>query len=366
MIKRLKKILTPFFLYLSLVLVFFSRFLDGSLIFGFKDLSRYFYPLRYLMVEQVKAGFWPLWNPYNFCGFPLLATLQIGFFYPLTIIYYILPFNLAFNYFIILHYFLSASFMYLLLRHYRLERISSFLGGFVFAFSGYLLSVSNMNTSLNAVTWLPLVVLFFDRLTKKFNFVNISCLAGLLALEFLGGEPTIVYLTSFLLFFYGLVFAKDYRGVFRNMAGLGLAALLALGLLAIQLVPFFELAGFSDRVVKNTYEIVTMRSFPPREIVTFLFPYFFGSQVGATAYSEAFLGEINQDWLISTYLGIIPIILVFLAFVRRERKRLYFFAGVAIISLLLSFGKYTPLYKLIYLIPGASLIRYPIKYLFLT
>src|SRR3989344_1559595 len=132
--------------FLILVLFFFWRFLTGNEIFAFKDLSRYFYPLRYLMVEQVKAGHLPLWNPYIFCGFPLLATLQVGFFYPLTIIYYLLPFNLAFNWYIILHYFLAACFMYAMLRHFRLGWHASFLGGLVFAFSGFLLSVSNMNT----------------------------------------------------------------------------------------------------------------------------------------------------------------------------------------------------------------------------
>ena len=131
--------------YLGLALLFFHRFLTAEQIFGFKDLSRYFYPLRYLMVEQVKAGYFPLWNPYIFCGYPLLATLQICFFYPLSFIYYVLPFDLAFNYYIILHYFLAACFMYFLLRHYELSRVASFLGGMVFAFSGYLLSVSNMS-----------------------------------------------------------------------------------------------------------------------------------------------------------------------------------------------------------------------------
>src|SRR3989339_1620859 len=84
--------------FLGLVIIFFYNFLDGSYLFGFKDLSRYFYPLRFLMVEQMKSGILPLWNPYIFCGYPLLATFQVGFFYPLSLLYYLLPFKLAFNY----------------------------------------------------------------------------------------------------------------------------------------------------------------------------------------------------------------------------------------------------------------------------
>ena len=90
-----------FLFFLLLTILFFGRFLSGQEVLAYKDLSRYFYPLKYLMVAQVKSGHFPLWNPYIFCGFPLLATLQVGCFYPLSLIFYLLPFKLAFNYFTI-------------------------------------------------------------------------------------------------------------------------------------------------------------------------------------------------------------------------------------------------------------------------
>jgi len=349
-------------LFLLLVLFFFSRFLSGTNIIAFKDLSRYFYPLRYLMVEQVKAGHWPLWNPYIFCGFPLLATLQVCFFYPLTIVFYFLPFNLAFNYYFMLHYFLAANFMYWLLRYFRLSRPASFLGGAIFAFSGYLLSVSNMNTSLSSAIWLPLTLLFWDRLIKKTDFLNIVVLASLIALQFLGGEPTIIYITVFFLFIYGLVFSPTKL---KSTLGLALAGLIALGLVAVQLLPFIELSRLSDRIVRTGYDLVTYRSFPPRELVTFIFPYFFGNPAQFGGYTETLLGKVYQDWLISPYLGILPLILAWLAF-RKNRVLSLFLAGTVFVSLLLAFGKYTPFYRLIFLIPGISMIRYPVKYLFLT
>ena len=360
-----KKDIIVFCLFLLINLLFFWRFLDGTQIFAFKDLSRYFYPLRYLMVELVKAGTLPLWNPYIFCGFPLLATLQIGFFYPLSLIYYLLPFDLAFNYYIILHYFLAASFMYILLRYYELGRPSSFLGGIIFCFSGYLLSVSNMNTSLSSVVWLPLILLFFDRLLKKINYINVAALSLLLAVQFLGGEPTIIYVTLFFLMAYGIMFSGSIKRFFQNTVWLILSGLIALGLVAAQFLPFVELAGLSSRVVSTAYEVVTIRSFPPREILTFIFPYFYGAQVHFANYTEELLGRVSQDWLISPYLGILPLFLIFLS-LRKKSAFPWFFAVTALVSLLLSFGKYTPLYRLVYFIPGISMIRYPVKYLFLT
>ena len=388
-----KKDLFVYFLYLILTAVFFFRFLDGSEIFAFKDLSRYFYPLRHLMVGQVRAGHFPLWNPYIFCGMPLFAAMQIGFFYPLTLIYYIIPFDLAFNYYILIHYFLAACFTYLLMRHYQLERPAAFLSGMVFAFSGYLLSVSNMNTSLTSVVWLPLVILWWDRIlsspsvslsirdgegghisppimsplsTKWRGGQGVRCFLMLilfLSLMLLGGEPTIIYVTIWLLFFYTLVMAKEKL---KALGWLGAATIAVLLLCAVQLLPFAELAGHSDRTGMAAFGFAAMRSLPFREALNFVFPFFFGNLNQPGSYSASLLGEQLQDWLISPYLGLFPLFFAAVGFFRSD-KRSWFWGGSALLALVLAFGKYTPLYEIIYkFIPGVSLIRYPVKYLFLT
>ena len=351
--------------FLLLTLIFFWQFLDGSVVLAFKDLSRYFYPLRYLMVEQVKAGHLPLWDPYIFCGFPLLATLQIGFFYPLTVVHYFLPFDLAFNYYTIIHYFLAACFMYALLRHYELRRLAAFFGGLVFAFSGYLLSVSNMNTSLSSVIWLPLALLFVDRLTTRpqdgrGRIINLVWLSCSLALMFLGGEPTIIYVSAWFLFAYVLVFSADR---WRDLKMLAFAFILMAGLVAVQLIPFAELARQSDRLVLTQFDLITFRSLPPREIIDFILPFFFGNASLLGGYNDVLLGKSNQDWLISVYFGIIPLLCCFFAFTRR---RAWFFGGAALVSLLLACGRYTWFYRLLFnFVPGIALVRFPVKYLFL-
>ncbi|KPJ65015.1 hypothetical protein AMJ44_11410, partial [candidate division WOR-1 bacterium DG_54_3] len=196
---------------------------------------------------------------------------------------------------------------------------------------------------------------------------NFSILGLLLALQFLGGEPTIIYLTVWFLVFYALVFSqKSWRAILADLGGLLLSGLVAVGLIAVQLLPFVELLLLSDRVVRTAYELVTMWSFPPRELLTFIFPFFFGNLSQFGSYTETLLGKTHQAWLISPYLGIFPLIFVFLSF-RRERAKPLFFTATALISLLLAFGKYMPIYKVLYnLVPGISFIRYPVKYLFLT
>jgi hypothetical protein len=51
------------------------------------------------------------------------------------------------------------------------------------------------------------------------------------------------------------------------------------------------------------------------------------------------------------------------AFTDTERKLVWFWAGIALLSLLFAFGKHAPFYKLFYSLPYASTIRNPVKFM---
>jgi len=369
-----------YFIFLFLALVFFYPFLTGANILSFRDLSLYFYPLRFLMVELVKSFQLPLWNPYLFCGYPLLATLQIGFFYPLSFIYYLLPFNLAFNYYTIIHYFLGALFMYWLMRHYQLSQPSSFLSAIVFAFSGYLISMANMNTTLTSVIWLPLVLMFWDKVVNPQagqggSLPTAYCLlptkviltSVFLALMFLGGEPTVLYGTVLMMVGYMVLINQDHtlRGVLRGVGWL-VAALAVAGMLtAVQLFPFMEVVLHSLRMTKTDFSFMAARSFPPQEMINFLLPFFFGNPLAGT-YEKGLLGDQFQTWLLSPYVGIFPLFFTFISLSKIDRKSLFFWL-VLVFSFLLSFGRFTPVYGWFFnFFPGIKLIRYPVKFIFLA
>lgn len=327
------------------------------------------------MVEQVRAGHLPLWNPYIYSGMPLLASLQIGFFYPLTLIHYILPFNLAFNWFTILHYFLAGLFTYILMKHYKVSDEGSLLAGIVFAFSGYLLSVSTMNTTLTSVVWLPLVILWWDRILNKSKILNPKSKQGnnslfgfftldfgflilFLSLMFLGGEPTIIYSTILILIIYTFFMGKAAK-LFYLIPVL----LLTLGLLAIQIFPLLEFTLNSARTWRTEFDFISHSSLPPRETLNFIFPNFWGSFLKGT-YSKAILGENIQTWILSPYIGLLSLFLAGLGVMEKSRRS-YFFLAVGLFFLILSFGRYTPIYKLFFWgLPGISFIRYPVKFLF--
>ena len=318
------------------------------------------------MVEMVKTGSLPLWNPYLYCGYPLLATLQVGFFYPLSLIHYFFPFHLAFNYFIILHYFLALLFMYWLVRYFQFSRGASILSAITFGFSGYLLSMVTMNTTLTSLIWLPLILLIYDKAIKKFTLGRFILLSILLAVQFLGGEPTVLYLSAIFLFFYGLVEGIGaWQAIAKHLFILFFTLITAAGLCAIQLIPFIEVLLNSYRVLKTDYAFITTRCFPPEELLNLISPYFFGNIIQNT-YLDILRGDRYQAWLISPYIGILPVIFSLFS-LNKLNKRYALLWGMLLLSLFLALGRYTPLFYWFYhFLPGVTLIRYPVKYLSMT
>ena len=135
-----------------------------------RDLSVFFIPPRLFWVDAIKIGEFPLWNPYSYSGHPLLAVLQPAVFYPLNIFLIILPFDLAFNWLIILHFFLAGVFIFLFLREIGASIVGALIGALIFMLGGYMISVHNLLSTLLSVTWVPLTIFFYLRAIKKSSF----------------------------------------------------------------------------------------------------------------------------------------------------------------------------------------------------
>ncbi|MFC1666759.1 YfhO family protein [Candidatus Omnitrophota bacterium] len=340
----------PFFILIALVAIFFSDVLFEGKIFVHRDLSRFFYPLREFSVTQFLCHKVPLWNPYIHCGSPHLAELQTCVFYPLSVIYLFFSYPHAFNYFIILHIFLAGLFTYILMRSWAYSRYASFFSSIAFMFSGYIISVINLPASLASIVWLPLAILFYERSLKK-EWIKNSMITGIfLAFMFLGGEPIIVYSTVFILLLLGR----------PNIKPLGLSLLVMTGLSCFQILPFLEFVGYSSRASMDFGE-ASMWSFPPYALLDLFVPYLSESDYLYKDYWG------RQSWLLVYYMGIFTLLCAFLAlkFVVTKRRKVFFY--ILALGLILSFGRYTPVYYFLYkLMPGFSLSRYPIKFFFMV
>jgi len=344
----------------GLTVFYFSGILFSDKILSFRDLTRYYYPFRWFAFQQIKSGSFPFWNPYAGSGQPLFAALQSAVLYPLSVIYLLPDFDLAFNLFIVLHIFLGGLFFYLLGQELKFSQVASLLGAVIFMFGGYLIAVINLTTTLAAAIWFPLVFLFFNRALADRKIINVFLSSVFLGLMFLGGEPTPLYATAFALAVYSVVYSGFSRQALKNLLVFG-AVIGLFGLLySFQIIPFIEFIKISTRS-KSFFGDATYWSFPPRDMVYLILPFFYGP---LEMRQEAIF---KQDWLLLFYVGIVSLTLFVIAlFFARDRTANYF-KGVFVLGLIFIFGKFTPLYKIFYkFVPGFGLIRYPVKFFFLN
>ncbi|MCJ7616740.1 MAG: YfhO family protein [Desulfobacterales bacterium] len=358
-----RKLLVPTILFF-VCLIYFHDILTSKLLFTERDLSVYFLPPRACWVDMIKGFQFPFWNPYFYCGQPFFAALQPGILYPLNIFFILLPFDLAFNLIIVLHYFLAGIFTYFFIKTVNGSNIGALIGAIIFMLSGYLLSVHNLLTHLLSVVWLPLILLCYQNYLIKGSLRPLVFTSVCLAMMFLGGGVEILYATFVVIVI--LLFFPDPFGVGitppplkKRVFSFGLVLILFLLLSAVQLLPFLELLFKSIRADGLSYQEATVWSLDFEDLLQFFIPdpYGYGSSI------EKYWG--NQSWLKTIYLGIIPFALSIFFIIEKRRKAIPFLI-ITLASLTLSFGSNTPIYKFLYnYFPFLSSIRYPVKFLFI-
>ncbi|MDY6863949.1 MAG: YfhO family protein [Thermodesulfobacteriota bacterium] len=350
---------------LGISTAYFYDLLKGDYLFTERDLSVFFIPSRIFWVEAVKNFSLPLWNPYLLSSQPLIATLQPAVFYPLHVIYFLLPFDKAFNYIIVFHYFLAGIFTYILMKKLKASDTAGIIAAVTFMLSGYLLSVHNLLSTLLSVAWVPLLLLLYFAvfLTRDIKYSIFAAVAA--GMMFFAGGAIVVYVTFLIILlltsFPGLFFQKEQRPPIKlRFFYLVVFMVLFLCISAIQLLPFLELVNLSGRADGFSYTDATIWSLHPKDIIQFFIPDFFGYQLRPNEYWN------NQSWLKSLYLGSIPFLLSTFFFIKRGGRQI-FFAMLMIIPLILAMGKHTPFYALFFhYVPFMDKIRYPVRFLFLS
>ncbi|HHT9137076.1 MAG TPA: YfhO family protein [Candidatus Wunengus sp. YC60] len=349
------------------------------------DMRNQYFCWRYFGFNTLSKGILPLWNPYSCCGIPFIAGAQSAIFYPLNLIFLILPIHTAINYSIILHVFLSGVFTYLYLRFTKLNpqsaiqnpqlysngfsRSSCMVSSIVFMFcapqifhvyAGHL-------TILNTIMWLPLILLLSEIFisTKYFLYAILGGVA--VAFNILAGQPQYSFYTAIAVFMYFVIRIiqefnnrKDWKTAGYCISGFLIIYAVGCLLSTIQILPAFEMAKHSVRHTLS-YEWVGHFSFPPENFITLFIPEFFGN-ITKTPYWGRYL-----LWEMSLYVGILPLILCALASFYYRNKFTKTFLVMALISSILALGKFTPLFKILYtFVPGFNLFRGNSKFIFIV
>jgi hypothetical protein len=351
----------------ALVLLVFWRAVVGG-IFYFGDIFQLHYPLRSAYASELARGGLPLWTTHIFAGYPLLAEGQLGALYPPNVILHaLLPVPIALNVFILGHFLWAAIGAYAFARRLRLHVAAAVGSALVYALGGFLVAHLNHVNILACAAWLPWLFLLADRLVvgspSGHPARDAAWLALALGMEFLAGHPQVAVMSTLALLAYATYLSWAVRQHNRRALGpLIVALLLGVSLAAAQLLPTYELTQLSVRSGGVDPDFFTSFSLHPLYLVSLLSPFILGNPYPAT--SVELVG----------YVGLLPLLLALLApFLAQPRSDVplrpvrpaRFFGVLAVAAVLLSFGRYNPLYMGLLHLPVFNLFRVPGRYLYL-
>lgn len=178
----------------ALLLACFHRvFFDGHQ-FAYRDAAHYYYPLYELVQREWSEGRWPLWEPEENAGMPLMGNPTAAVLYPGKIVYAALPYAWAARVYIVGHVVLAFAAMVALMRSWKVSWVGAGLSGLSYAFSGPILFQYCNVIYLVGAAWLPLGFLAVDRWVRSGSRRALLGLSLVLTMQTLGGDPQAAYL----------------------------------------------------------------------------------------------------------------------------------------------------------------------------
>ncbi len=178
----------------SLFLLCYAPALFQGRQFGFRDAGHFYYPLHQRVQAEWNQGRWPLWEPDENAGMPLLGNPAAAVLYPGKMIFAVLPYAWGARMYIVMHTALAFVAMLVLLRSWGISWSGCGLGALSYTFGAPILFQYCNVIYLVGAAWLPLGMHAVDRWVRLSRRWGLWELAAVLAMQVLGGDPQAAYL----------------------------------------------------------------------------------------------------------------------------------------------------------------------------
>jgi len=345
---------------LAATTTFFHRAIFSAGIFTERDMLRVYYPLRQYWAERVSHLEFPFWYPYDGLGQPFLGMAISGALHPINLLYLALPIAWAIKVNVLVCFPAAFAGVWCLLRRFGLSPAASSLGGLLFAFNGYMVTISGNLLYLMAAASFPWAFWAADRFFARPSTACALTAAVLLAAVLFCGDAQSFAICEAALVI--LASIRHQRG--RARATLGKLAILwtLSGLLAaVQILPSLS-AMSQGQAGQQSLEVALVWSTHPLRLAELLLGPIF-AHGGQPAAASLLATSMSSLWADSIHLGLLAVALagIGLAHHRRSRPAVLLFASAAAV-LVLMLGKHAGLYALLFrAIPFWRPFRFPEK-----
>ncbi len=342
----------PLMMFCILLLIFFNEVMLGGKTYLPPDklASKSVGPF---IQDALSRGVYPLWNPYIFSGMPSFASLGGAPFVDIlgniirAIIWpfkQIFPLSEFMGYF--LNYFLLGIFTYVLLIKRTGMRMVALFAVLALVFQPHVISFAAFGhgTKLTTAVMIPILFLLLDELLDRRQLLYFALLALAVGLQLLRAHTQIAYYTFMMMGFYVIYWSIDSKinkvsnlKIFKSTSAVVAALVIGVAMSSWLYLSVLEYAHYSIRggAAGLDYSYATNWSFSPAEIITFFIPSFMGFG------GETYWGPMPFTSY-PLYMGVVPLLFAGIALLIQRDKYVIFFSIVALLALVISFGKHFP------------------------
>lgn len=360
-------------LIILLTLVFFWKILLNPTSYLYlehyqSDLIEQHYVWNFYMHDSFQNfGYMPLWNNLVYAGIPYYGFSNAQALYPQTLLFLIFPVHILFGQLFIFNFLFAGLLLYFLMRILKIDEFSAFIAALIYIFNARTIAYipAGYPNMMPMLLLTPAIFLFSELAIRKRNFFYGFLVSIAIAMQALGVHAQFLlysYFFVFLYFLYRIIIIykekKNFGDIIRLTSIFLVIILVSLLLASIQLLPTLELSNYHSRSVGLEYEFASMGSYPFSYLITFINPTFFGSFIDDTYWGP------YAYWGFVIYMGILALLLVLFSLFYKNKYSIFFII-MALLSLFLAFGKYTPLHFLFFkFVPGFSIFRSPFRIMF--
>ncbi len=384
-----------------LIGLLFASTLVGIDRLAFRDVSHFYTPLYDYVGQRTGTSWLPLWNPLDQTGIPLAGETTTAVFYPVRYLLYALPMSseAAIAWYVALHLILSSVTARQCARWCGVSRYSATVAGVIYPLSGSVLFLHTNPPFLVGAAWLPLVLGSMLGRRRMGVSARLQIAGSALAMMVLGGDPQTAVHAMIVV---SLVCAARQFGRNRQDNRAMLCSVLLLPLVVVllaapQVAASISWSRQSDRLqhdrqgswidppqVGSRRHDAYQYSLPPWHALEIVTPNPSGSVLPVNRRISRLIPGDGRMWTPSIYVGMLAAIALSCRFFSSRPQRHDVWSGMAVASLLLSFGQFGaawlvqsttglmadadsaiggPYWLLYQFMPGYDVFRYPTKWL---
>lgn len=341
----------------------------------YSDMVISHFPNAYYLIESlVRWRVIPLWSSTILSGYPFVANPLSGMWYLPNWIALIFPLPVGINLLIIVHLIWGGIGVFRLLKNEGVSNVAALFGGLAFELMPKLFAHFGAGhvSMIFAVCWTPWLIICAQdtraskpgKTNKKYQFLSHIVFPALVLSSIIFADIRwIGYSTLLWIAYLGTEWLSrktinsklennqainEKRNIWSLFQRIIFPIVLAIGLTAPFLLPFFEYVQLSTRSILSSKDILVF-SLPPTKLLGLFFPPF---------------GDY-YEWII--YPGVVLFILAGISWVTKNHSKYKtYWTIIFIVTLFFAFGSYLPGAALFTRIPGINLMRVPSRIIFIS